>query len=78
MAPPSPNQGKRLRLTSYVLTNNPSAREWLRQALRSTGDQYPEFIAALSIVMGLAPEDAATQFEQRAEQVAASPRQRPR
>jgi DNA-binding PadR family transcriptional regulator len=43
-----------------------TAREWLRQMLRSTGDEYPEFIAAVSILFVLAPEDARAQLELRA------------
>ena len=48
-----------------------AAREWLREMLRSKGDEYPEFIAALSVVFGLAPEDARAQLEHRAEGLAA-------
>jgi DNA-binding PadR family transcriptional regulator len=57
----------------YAITDEgrEAAREWLREMLRSTGDEYPEFIAALSILFGLAPEDARAQLEQRAERVAA-------
>jgi DNA-binding PadR family transcriptional regulator len=47
------------------------AREWLREMLRTTGREYPEFIAAVSILFGLAPEDARLQLEQRAESLAA-------
>jgi DNA-binding PadR family transcriptional regulator len=47
------------------------AREWLREMLRTTGGEYPEFIAAVSILFGLAPDDARTQLEQRAESLAA-------
>jgi DNA-binding PadR family transcriptional regulator len=57
----------------YAITEagREAAREWLRQMLRSTGDDYPDFIAALSILFGLPPDDAATQLEQRAEQLTA-------
>ena len=34
------------------------AREWLREMLRATEGDYPEFIAALSILFGLAPDEA--------------------
>jgi DNA-binding PadR family transcriptional regulator len=47
------------------------AREWLRQILSTTEGQYPEFIAALSVLMGLEPEDARAQLELRAERLAA-------
>jgi len=39
--------------------------------LRSTGNEYPEFIAALSILFGLEPDDARAQLEARAGAVAA-------
>ena len=39
--------------------------------LRATGGEYPEFIAAVSILFGLAPDDARAQLEQRAERLAA-------
>src|SRR5689334_25211855 len=34
------------------------AHEWLREMLASTEPDYPEFIAALSIVFALPPEEA--------------------
>ena len=46
------------------------AREWLREMLSDTGGQYPEFIAALSIVFGLPPEEAREQLEARAKRIA--------
>ena len=46
------------------------AREWLREMLRTTDGEYPEFIAALSVLMGLPPEDAREQLERRAERLA--------
>ena len=48
-----------------------AAREWLREMLRSAGDEYPEFIAAVSILFVLEPEDARAQLEARAESIAA-------
>jgi DNA-binding PadR family transcriptional regulator len=56
----------------YAITDpgRDAAREWLRQMLRTTGGEYPEFIAAISILFGLAPEDAQAQLEQRAESLA--------
>jgi len=47
------------------------ARHWLREMLSSGGDQYPEFIVALSILFGLPPEEARAQLELRAERLAA-------
>ena len=47
------------------------ARQWLREMLSDTGGQYPEFIAALSILFGLPVEDAREQLELRAQGIAA-------
>jgi DNA-binding PadR family transcriptional regulator len=47
------------------------ARQWLREMLSDTGGQYPEFIAALSILFGLPVEDARAQLELRAQRIAA-------
>ena len=57
----------------YAITDagREAAREWLREMLRATGGEYPEFIAAVSILFGLAPDDARAQLEQRAESLAA-------
>jgi len=57
----------------YAITEagREAAREWLREMLRSTGEDYPEFIAAVSILFGLEPEDARAQLELRAEGIAA-------
>jgi DNA-binding PadR family transcriptional regulator len=41
------------------------AREWLLEMLSCTGEEFPEFIAALSMVFALPPEDARTALEQR-------------
>jgi DNA-binding PadR family transcriptional regulator len=48
------------------------AREWLREMLHTTEGQYPEFIAALSILFGLPPEDARTELELRADKLQAA------
>jgi DNA-binding PadR family transcriptional regulator len=52
----------------YGITENGRevAGEWLREMLRSTGDEYPEFIAAVSMLFGLTPDDAREQLELRA------------
>jgi DNA-binding PadR family transcriptional regulator len=57
----------------YAITDagREAAREWLREMLRTTGSEYPEFIAAVSILFGLAPEDARAQLEHRADSLAA-------
>ena len=48
------------------------AREWLREMLASTGGEYPEFIAAVSILFGLPPDEAPEALELRAERLAAT------
>jgi DNA-binding PadR family transcriptional regulator len=57
----------------YAITEagREAARAWLREMLHSPSGDYPEFIAALSILFGLAPEDARAQLERRAERLAA-------
>jgi DNA-binding PadR family transcriptional regulator len=57
----------------YAITDagRDAAREWLREMLRTTGGEYPEFIAAVSVLFGLHPEDARAQLELRAERLAA-------
>jgi len=47
------------------------ARQWLREMLHTTEGEYPEFIAALSILFGLAPEDARAELGLRAEKLQA-------
>jgi hypothetical protein len=47
------------------------AHDWLRQMLSTAGEDYPDFIAALSILFGLPPDDARRQLELRAEKLAA-------
>jgi DNA-binding PadR family transcriptional regulator len=47
------------------------AREWLRETLRTVGGEYPEFIAAVSVLFGLAPDDARAQLEERERGLAA-------
>ncbi len=47
------------------------AREWLREMLRDTGDEFPEFIAAVSLLFALSPEDARAQLERREQRLAA-------
>jgi DNA-binding PadR family transcriptional regulator len=56
----------------YAITDagRDAAREWLREMLRTTGGQYPEFIAAVSVLFGLPPDDAREQLELRAEKLA--------
>ena len=48
------------------------AREWLREMLHGTEGEYPEFIAAVSVLFGLAPDEARAELELRAEKVGAA------
>lgn len=56
----------------YAITDagRDAAREWLREMLSDTSGQYPEFIAALSILFGLPVEEARAQLELRARRIA--------
>ena len=58
--------------TVYAITpaGRDTADEWLREMLHSTDQQYPEFIAALSIMFVLAPEQAMAELELRADGLA--------
>jgi DNA-binding PadR family transcriptional regulator len=51
-------------------TGQEAARVWLREMLTNTSGEYPDFIAAVSILFGLEPDDARAQLEQRAAQLA--------
>lgn len=57
----------------YAITvaGREAAQQWLREMLSSTGSEYPEFIAAVSVLFGLPPEDARAQLELRAKGLAA-------
>jgi len=57
----------------YAITGagRETAEEWLREMLRTTDGEYPEFVAAVSVLFGLEPDDARAQLEQRAERLAA-------
>ena len=57
----------------YAITEagRKTAREWLRDMLSDTGGQYPEFIAALSLMFGLPVQEARTQLDLRAQRIAA-------
>jgi DNA-binding PadR family transcriptional regulator len=47
------------------------ANLWLREMLSEPAAQYPEFIAALSILFALPPDEARAELELRAERIAA-------
>jgi len=57
----------------YAVTNagRQVARDWLREMLHTTEGDYPEFLAALSILFGLPPEEARAELELRAARLAA-------
>jgi DNA-binding PadR family transcriptional regulator len=57
----------------YAITEagRDTARDWLREMLSDPGGQYPEFIAALSLLFGLSVEEARDQLALRAGRVAA-------
>ena len=56
---------------AITVSGRDTARQWLRQMLRDTGAQYPEFITALSILFGLPVDEARDQLELRAQGIAA-------
>ncbi len=60
--------------TVYAITDagRTTAEEWLREMLSATSGEYPEFIAAVSVMMVLAPDDARSQLELRAERLEAA------
>jgi DNA-binding PadR family transcriptional regulator len=55
----------------YAITDagRVAARDWLREMLADTTGEYPDFIAAVSILFGLEPDDARAQLEHRAAQL---------
>jgi DNA-binding PadR family transcriptional regulator len=55
----------------YAITDagREAARAWLREMLAESAGEYPDFIAAVSILFGLEPDDARTQLERRAAQL---------
>src|SRR5215831_15547661 len=57
----------------YAITEpgREAARAWLRASLSEAGTEFPEFIAAVSILFGLKPDDARRQLETRLETQAA-------
>jgi DNA-binding PadR family transcriptional regulator len=59
--------------TIYAITDagRETAAEWLREMLATTSGEYPEFIAAVSVMMMLPPEDTRAQLELRAERLEA-------
>lgn len=60
--------------TVYAITDagREVAHVWLREMLSSTDNEYPEFIAALSILFGLPPDEAQAELELRAQRLSAA------
>jgi DNA-binding PadR family transcriptional regulator len=60
--------------TVYAITDagREVARQWLREMLSATEGEYPEFIAAMSVMFGLPPAEAQAELERRAEKLAAT------
>jgi len=60
------NQGLPDRIIYAITdTGRNAARTWLRETLESTGGDYPDFIAAVSIMFGLPPEETLAALEVR-------------
>lgn len=57
----------------YAITDSGHAvaREWLREMLRTTDGEFPEFIVAVSLLFGLSPKEAQSELEIRADRLAA-------
>jgi DNA-binding PadR family transcriptional regulator len=57
----------------YAITDagREAARTWLREMLHATGDEYPEFVLAVSLLFALEPDDAVAQLELREQRLAA-------
>jgi DNA-binding PadR family transcriptional regulator len=55
----------------YAITDagQEAARPWLRKMLAKTTGEFPDFIAAVSILFELEPDDARSQLEHRAAQL---------
>jgi DNA-binding PadR family transcriptional regulator len=66
-------EGKQPDRTVYGITyaGREAAREWLQEMLVETGAEYPEFIAALSMVFTLAPDQVLPLLEERTERLTA-------
>jgi DNA-binding PadR family transcriptional regulator len=58
----------------YAITpaGRTAMEEWLRAMLHTTGGDFPEFIAAVSVLAALTPDDARRHLELRAEKLAAA------
>jgi DNA-binding PadR family transcriptional regulator len=60
--------------TVYAITDagREVAHAWLREMLSSTDNEYPEFIAALSILFGLPSDEAQAELELQAQRLSAA------
>jgi DNA-binding PadR family transcriptional regulator len=59
--------------TVYAITDagRETAEGWLREMLNTTSGEFPDFIAAVSVMMLLPPDDTRAQLELRAERLEA-------
>ena len=59
--------------TVYAVTDagRQAAREWLHASVSETGGEYPEFLAAVSMLFALPPDEARGLLEKRAKLLAA-------
>lgn len=59
--------------TVYAITElgRETAGRWLREMLRTTGGEFPEFVVAISVLVGLPPAEALTELEVRVSGLAA-------
>lgn len=57
----------------YAITDEgrETSARWLREMLTTTGAEFPEFFAALSVLAGLTPDDALHHLRVRADHLAA-------
>jgi DNA-binding PadR family transcriptional regulator len=64
-------QGQRPERTVYALTGAGRAElhDWLRELIEDPGHEYPRFVAALSLIAGLAPDEAVPLLRTRAERL---------
>jgi DNA-binding PadR family transcriptional regulator len=63
--------------TVYAITDagREMARQWLREMLSNTEGEFPEFVAAVSILFALSPQEAQAELERRAEKLTAALRE---
>lgn len=64
-------EGRRPERTVYALTDagRVEAREWLRELVESPQHEYPDFVAALSLIAALPPGDVVDLLGRRAQRI---------